>query len=128
MIDFNMKEHGYNMQTEFGELSISPDSEYGFRPFQLMIASIAGCSSTALKIVLTKMRIDFKDIKVSAKAERNKAKANRIEKIHLHFVIKGENLRQEKIEKAGAVARKNCGMIQSVQDSIQVTESFEIIQ
>ncbi|GIN73347.1 osmotically inducible protein C [Bacillus sp. J14TS2] len=126
MIELNMKEHGYNMQTEFDELSISSDSEYGFRPFQLMIASIAGCSSIAMRVVLTKMRLDFKDIRVSAEVERNQAKANRIEKIHLHFVIRGENLRQEKIEKAGAIARKNCGMVQSVQDSIEVTESFEI--
>lgn len=128
MIDFKMKEHGYNMETEFGELSISTDSAYGFRPLQLMIASIVGCHSTALRTVLSKMRIDFKDIKVSANAERNKAKANRIEKIHLIYGIRGENLRHEKIEKAAAVARKNCGMIQSVQDSIQITESFEIIQ
>ncbi|WP_212975075.1 OsmC family protein [Bacillus sp. J14TS2] len=125
-MELNMKEHGYNMQTEFDELSISSDSEYGFRPFQLMIASIAGCSSIAMRVVLTKMRLDFKDIRVSAEVERNQAKANRIEKIHLHFVIRGENLRQEKIEKAGAIARKNCGMVQSVQDSIEVTESFEI--
>ncbi|MBO0994367.1 OsmC family protein [Bacillus sp. SD088] len=126
-MELNMKKHGYNMQTEFGELSISSDSEYGFRPFQLMIASIAGCSSMTLEVVLTKMRIDYKDIKVSAKVERNKEKANRIEKIHLHYAIKGENLHQEKIEKAGAVARKNCGMVQTVQDSIQVTESYEIL-
>jgi len=128
MIDFKMKEHGYHMQTEFGDLSISPDSEYGFRPFQLMIASIAGCSSTALRVVLTKMRIDYKDILVSATVERNQSKANRIEKIHLNYAIQGEHLRQDKIEKAGVVARKNCGMIQSVQESIQVTESCEIIQ
>src|SRR5690625_116402 len=101
MINFKMNEHGYKMRTEFGDLNISPDSDYGFRPFQLMVASIAGCSSTALRIVLTKMRIDFKDIKVSAEVERNEAKANRIEKIHLHYAIKGENLLQDKIEKAG---------------------------
>lgn len=128
MMDFKMKEHGFTTPTEFGKLTISPDNEYGFRPFQLMVASIAGCSANALKLVLTKMRIDFEDITVSAEAERNEEKANRIEKIHLHFVIKGENLRQEKIEKAGAVARNNCGMIQSVQESILVTESFEIVQ
>ncbi|MHA6252732.1 OsmC family protein [Oceanobacillus sp. CAU 1775] len=127
-MDFKMKENGFSMLTEYGELSISPDEEHGFRPFQLMVASIVGCSSTVLRKVLTKMRLDFKDIEVSACMERNEAKANRIEKLHLHFVIKGENLPQGKIEKAGAIARKNCGMIQSVQSSIHVTESFEIIK
>lgn len=128
MIDFKMNEHGFTMETEFGDLSISSDSTYGFRPFQLMVASIVGCSSTVLRTILTKMRIDFQDIQVSATIERNESEANRIEKIHLHYIIKGEHLRQDKIEKAGEIARKNCGMVQSVQDSIEVTESFEIIQ
>jgi len=126
MKEFNMKEHGFTMKTEFGELAISADTEYGFRPFELMIASIAGCSSAALRVVLTKMRIDIENIKVFTTIERNETQANRIEKIHLHFVIQGEGLREEKIERAISIARKNCGMIQSVQDSILVTESFEV--
>ena len=126
MMEFNMKEHGFTMKSDFGELAISADSEYGFRPFELMIASIAGCSSAALRVVLTKMRIDFQNINVSTTIERDKTKANRIEKIHLHFVIQGEELREEKIERAISIARKNCGMIQSVQNSILVTDSFDI--
>jgi len=126
MLELKMKEHRFSMETEFSELSISPDSTYGFRPFQLMVASIAGCSSAALEVVMSKMRIQFTDMTISVKIERNEAKANRIEKIHLHFLITGENLQQEKIEKAAKIARKNCGMVQSVEDSIQVTESYEI--
>lgn len=126
MIDIEMKEHGFSMQTEFGELSISRDVEHGFRPFELLVASMAGCSSTALKVVLTKMRIDFSGMKVLVNVERNEVKANRIEKVNLHFIIQGEDLLQEKIEKAGTIARKHCAIIQSVKDSIQVTESFEI--
>lgn len=126
MKEFNMKEHGFSMKSEFGELAISTDSEYGFRPFELMLASIVGCSSAALRVVLTKMRMDFKNIKVLTEIERNQTQANRIEKIHLHFVIQGGKLSEEKIERAISIARKNCAMIQSVQDSILVTETFEI--
>lgn len=127
MIELKLEGYSYSMKTEYGELSISPDSEYGFRPFQLMIASIAGCSLAALKTVISRMRLDFSDMKVSVEIERNEKEANRIEKIHLHFSINGKNLLQEKIEKAGVIARKHCSMVQSVQDSIHVTESFEII-
>ena len=126
-MEFNMKDHGFATTTEFGELNVSTDAEHGFRPFQLMVASIVGCSGSVLKKVLTKMRVDYSDLTVTARVERNKEKANRIEKLHLHFVISGENLSQKKIEKAGAIARKNCGMIRSVEESIEVTESFEIV-
>lgn len=121
-----MEENGFVTSVEYGELHISGESQYGFRPYQLMVASIAGCSAGVLRKVLTKMRLEFHDIKISTRVERNEEKANRIEKVHLHFVIQGASLRQDKVEKAIAVARKNCSMVQSVKDSIQVTESFKL--
>ncbi len=52
--------------------------------------------------------------------------ANRIAKIHLHFVIKGKNLSPEKIEKAMEVAHKNCAMAQSVEGRYKDTKTFEL--
>ncbi|MHA6252358.1 OsmC family protein [Oceanobacillus sp. CAU 1775] len=91
-----------------------------------MIASIAGCSSSAFKVVMNKMRIEFTDIDISVQIVRNVAEANRIEKMHLHFTVTGENLNKEKIEKAGVIARKNCSMVQSVEKSIDITGTYEI--
>lgn len=127
-MEFKMKENGFVTQTKYGELHISPDDQDGFRPFQLMVSSIVGCSATMLRKILTKMRITFKDINVSVLVERNETEARRIEKLHLHFEIFGKELRKEKIEKALVLSRKNCAMIQSVQGSIQVSESFEIVE
>ncbi|AQS56939.1 OsmC family protein [Novibacillus thermophilus] len=127
-MEFKMKENGFVTQTKYGELHISPDDQDGFHPFQLMVSSIVGCSATMLRKILTKMRITFKDINVSVLVERNETEARRIEKLHLHFEIFGKELRKEKIEKALVLSRKNCAMIQSVQGSIQVSESFEIVE
>jgi uncharacterized OsmC-like protein len=122
------KDNGFTMKTDFGELEVATDSEYGFRPYQLMIASIAGCSLAALKLVLGKMRTNFTDVEVDIHVERNESKVNRIEKIKMNFRVSGEQLQQKKIEKAGNIARKNCSMVQSVQDSIDVEETYEIVQ
>ncbi|RXT15288.1 OsmC family protein [Ammoniphilus sp. CFH 90114] len=126
-MEFKMKENGYIAEFEYGELHISGDDIYGFRPFQLMVSSIAVCSGGVLRKVLTKMRVPYEDIKLTAQVERNEAEANRIEKIHVHFIIKGENLNQDKIEKAIELTRKNCPMVQSVKDSIEITETYEMI-
>uniref|UniRef100_UPI0036F2BBDD OsmC family protein n=1 Tax=Numidum massiliense TaxID=1522315 RepID=UPI0036F2BBDD len=122
-----MKENGFVTETGFGELAISGDEAYGFRPFQLMAASIAGCSAGVLRKVLEKMRLSVSDIHVSVDVARNEAEANRIEKIHLHFVVKGEQLKQEKVVKAMEVAKKNCAMVQSVSGRIVVTETCEVV-
>ncbi len=126
-MEFNMKkEAGFTTNFPYGELHIAGDEEYGFRPYQLMVSSIAVCSGGVLRKILEKKRIAFSDLRIQAGVTRNDEKAGRIEKIHLHYIITGEELPLDKIEKSIELARKNCSMLQSVIDSIEVTETFEI--
>ncbi len=126
-MEFNIKkEAGFTTNFPYGELHIAGDEEYGFRPYQLMVSSIAVCSGGVLRKILEKKRIAFSDLRIQADVTRNDEKAGRIEKIHLHYIITGEDLPLDKIEKSIELARKNCSMLQSVIDSIEVTETFEI--
>ena len=124
-MEFKMKEGGFTTNLEYGELHISGNEEYGFRPYQLLVSSVAVCSGGVLRKVLERMRMEFTDIKVNTEVERNEKEANRVEKIHMHFTITGD-LKEEKVKKALEVTRRNCSMVQSVKDSIEITESFEI--
>ncbi|WP_110113536.1 OsmC family protein [Bacillus sp. CGMCC 1.16541] len=127
-MEFKMKQElGFTTELSFGELHVAGDEAHGFRPFQLMVSSIAVCSGGVLRTILTKKRIEIEDMTIKADVTRNEAEANRIEKIHLHYMIKGENLQEDKIEKSIELARKNCSMLQSVVNSIEVTESFELV-
>jgi putative redox protein len=123
---FKMREAGFETDLEYGILHISGDTEYGFRPFQLLVSSVAVCSGGVLRKVLERMRLTFDDIEVQAEVKRDEKEANKVTDIHLHFVITGKGLSEEKVEKALVVTRKNCSMVQSVKDSINVTETFEI--
>ncbi|USY55490.1 OsmC family protein [Bacillus sp. 1780r2a1] len=126
-MEFKMQEVGFSTDLPFGNLQVAGDDEYGFRPFQLMVSSIAVCSGGVLRKILEKKRIEVKDIHISADVTRNEKEANRIESIHLHYKISGENLPHDKIEKSIELARKNCSMLQSVVNSINVMETFELI-
>ncbi|KMZ43792.1 MULTISPECIES: OsmC family protein [Bacillales] len=126
-MEFQAKENGFVTQLSYGELHVSGDEQYGFRPYQLLVSSIAVCSGGVLRKVLDKMRMPCTDMKVTADVQRNEAEANRVEKIHLHFIISGENMKEEKVQKAIEAASKNCPMVQSVKGSIVVTESFELV-
>ncbi|NHM31489.1 OsmC family protein [Neobacillus terrae] len=127
-MEFKMKEGGFYSEFPYGRLDVSGNEEYGFRPYQLMVSSVAVCSGGVLRKILEKMRIEFEDIHITGEAERNKDKADRIEKISLHFRIKGKELNVSKIEKAMELTKKNCSMVQSVIGSIVVEETFEIIE
>ncbi len=126
-MNFKMKDNGFTSDLDFGQLFISGQEEYGFRPYQLLLSSVAGCSGGVLRKVLTKMRIEFDDIEIEANAIRNPEEADRIEKISMHFIIKGSNINESKIEKALILTKKNCSMVQSVIGSIEIVETFEIL-
>lgn len=124
---FKMVENGVQTDVDYGQLSISSDETKGFRPFQLMIASIVGCSSMVLTKILDKQRIEVTELTVEAEAQRNPKEANRIEQLSINFFIKGPNLEQTKLEKTLKIARKNCAMVRSVEDSIDIQETIEIL-
>ncbi|MBF0707002.1 OsmC family protein [Alkalihalobacillus hwajinpoensis] len=128
MLEFNMKkeETGFTADFEYGTLHISGDEQFGFRPYQLLVSSIAVCSGGVLRQILDKKRMDYEDIQIKADVTRNEKEANRVEEIHLHFTLVGE-LNEQKVERALELTKKHCSMAQSVLGSIELKETFEIV-
>ncbi|UTR13971.1 OsmC family protein [Salipaludibacillus sp. LMS25] len=120
------QDDGFETILEFGRLTVSGNEEKGFRPFQLMVSSIAVCSASVLRKVLTKQRMVVHDIQVEADVTRDPGRANRLSAIKLHYVIMGDNLTEEKVEKAVKLSAKNCPMAQTVSDTVAITETFEL--
>ncbi|MDX8046899.1 OsmC family protein [Gracilibacillus sp. S3-1-1] len=126
-MEFYLSEGGIRAVLPYGELDISGNEEFGYRPFQLMMASVAGCSGSVFRKVLDKKRIEIDDMKISAEVERDAEQANKITAIHLHVVVKGVNLDPDQLEKSLEIARKNCSMVRTIEDSVKITERLEII-
>lgn len=113
-------------QLEYGFLPVSPNSELGYRPFELFISSLIGCSTSLLANVLTKKRIDYKRIDVNVSAVRNPEEANRIEKLTFHVSVQTDQSdKAGQAEKLASLIMKNCGMIQSVIGSIDIRYKIE---
>ncbi|GGK14460.1 osmotically inducible protein C [Caldalkalibacillus thermarum] len=126
-LTYRAKENGFIINLPYGELHVSGDAQYGFRPYQLLVSAVAVCSGGVLRKILRKQRIKIDDIALSAEVTRREEGAQEIEKIHIHFKITGKNLSEQKIEKALALTRKHCSMVQSVKDSIEISETYELI-
>lgn len=122
-----MNKKGFEGEMGYNILKTSSDSAYGYRPFELLVTSIAGCSGGVFRKILNKQRVNFTNITMDVDVERNANKANRIEKIKFHFVVTGFHLNQNKIEKSLETSKRNCAMVQSVIDSIIIEESVELI-
>lgn len=123
-----MTEDGFEASLESGNIKISGNEERGFRPYQLLISSLVGCSGLVLRKVCDKMRMPLESMEIEVREViRNEKEANRVEKIHLHFKLKSTSLDESKMPRVMELTKKNCSMVQSVNASIHIEESYEII-
>ena len=99
----------------------------GYSPLQLLISSIAGCSAIVFRTILEKKRITYDTFTIETEIGRSEALSKPVESVHLHYKIKAENITEEQLDKALQLAVKNCTIVQSVKDSIKVTETIELI-
>lgn len=124
---FSMTENGFSGDLPFGELAVSTNEEYGFRPYQLLVASLAVCSAGIIRKVLEKQRMPAEDIQAEVKEIiRIDEEAGRVSKVHLHFLIKGD-IDESKMPRVMELTRKNCSMVRSVENSIEVVETYELV-
>ncbi|MFZ3577985.1 OsmC family protein [Virgibacillus sp. DJP39] len=126
-MNFYLKDNSMQVDLDYGNLKVSGNESYGYRPFQLMVASIVGCSGSVFRKILDKQRIEIEGLSISSEVERNPDEADRIERISLHYSVTGSNLNKEKLYKNLELSRKNCSMVRSVESSIIIDETLEII-
>ena len=102
--------------------------DHGFRPMQMLLAAMGGCSSVDVISILRKQREDLKDLKITVTGEREKgAVPSLYTEVHAHFKLYG-NLNAEKVEKAIALSvNKYCSVAKTLEKTAKVTYSFEII-
>ncbi|KYG35461.1 OsmC family protein [Priestia endophytica] len=116
----------FSTEKEYNRLYISGSNKRTFSPSELMIASIASCSGEVLLSTLERKGIVITDMKIETKEKRSTGLIKRLEHVHLHYLLRGTDLKEEEVKKVIQLSKKVCPMIQSVQGSIGITESFSI--
>ena len=81
----------------------------GFRPMELVLLGVGGCTSFDVMSILKKSRQDVTDCQVLIDATRADDVPSVFTRIHFNFVLKGNNLRQSQVKRAIALsAEKYC--------------------
>lgn len=106
----------------FGSLPISPNETIGYRPYELFVSSLIGCSGTLLGNILKKKRVEHIKIEMEVSSVRNPDHANRIEQLSITAYVQSDQpLSEQNALKIADLVVKNCGMIQSVINSMELT-------
>lgn len=106
----------------------TPSGTGGMTPMEILMSSVAACSSLDLIPILEKQRQTLEHLEVKVTGDRHEVgAANPFSNLHLHFILTG-NIAPAKAEKAVALSvEKYCSVGESLDPTIKVTHSFEVV-
>lgn len=100
----------------------------GVRPMEMLLMGVGGCSAFDVMMILRKARQEVTDCIAQLEAERADAVPAVFTKIHIHFVVKGKNLKESQVKRAIELsAEKYCSAsIMLGKGGVQITYDYEI--
>ena len=104
------------------------DNNTGVKPSDLLLMALGSCSAYDVVTILEKSRQKVSDCRVELSAERADEIPAVFTKIHLHFVVSGEDLNPKQVERAVSMsAQKYCSAsIMLAKAGVEITHDFEI--
>ena len=99
----------------------------GPRPMEMLLLGTGGCTSYDVVAILKKQRQQVTDCVAEIDAERAATDPKVFTKIHIHFVVKGKDLKPESVERAIKLsAEKYCSASIMLGQMAKITHDFEI--
>lgn len=100
----------------------------GPRPLQLMLLSLAGCTSMDVLSILQKKREPLQDFQCIVTAEQADTHPKVYTKIHIEYVITGD-VKEQSVERAIELSEKvYCPAQAMLRPAAQITSSYRIIR
>ena len=101
----------------------------GFRPMEMVLLGLAGCTSYDVIHILGKARQNVTDCVAEVKAVRAESIPAVFTDIHLHFLVAGVNLKQAHVERAIKLSsEKYCSASIMLGKTASITHDFEIVE
>jgi putative redox protein len=101
----------------------------GPRPMEMLLLGAGGCTSFDVISILKKSRQAISDCYVELDAERAESDPKVFTRIHMHFVVKGKDIKPEAVKKAIKLsAEKYCSASIMLGQTAVITHDFEVVQ
>ena len=128
-------DNGMSMVAETGSghligMDGSPEAggrNLGARPMELLLAGTGGCTAFDMVLILKRGRHDVTGCEVQLHADRAEADPKVFTRITMHFVVTGQNLKSEAVERAMKMsAGKCCSASTMLCNSAEITHTFDV--
>lgn len=118
-------EHTYIAQTSSGELLVG---EQGYRPMELLLVALAGCSGVDISHILKKKRQEVSDIHIQVVGIRRDEHPRVYEKISITYKVYGKGIKEKAVEDAIRLSLdKYCSVYAMLEKACPIEVSFEVI-
>ncbi len=98
------------------------------RPMETVLAGTGGCTAYDVVLILKRGRHDVRNCQVKITAERAEVDPKIFTRIHMHFVVTGNNLPESAVARAIAMSHeKYCSASIMLAKTAQITTDFEIL-
>ena len=100
----------------------------GARPMEVLLMGMGGCASFDVVHILRKRRLTVNSCVAEITAERAETDPKVFTKIHLHFLVGGEDLTEKGVAKAVQLsAEKYCSASIMLAKTADVSHSYELV-
>ena len=103
--------------------------EMGFRPMEMLLLGVGGCTAFDVMSMLKKSRQAVTDCEVKVDSDRAEEVPKVFTRIHVHFIVSGKNLDPVKVEKAVKLsAEKYCSASLMLGKTAEMSHGFEVVE
>ena len=102
----------------------------GARPMEMMLLGLGGCTTFDVMHILKKSRQEVTDCQVELEAERAEKEPKVFTRIHVHFIVTGNDLKEKHVKRAVELsAEKYCSAsIMLARAGVEITHDYEICE
>ena len=101
----------------------------GIRPMEMVLLGLGGCTAFDVVSILHKSRQKIVDCEVELEAERAEQVPRVFTRIHVHFIVSGQDLDPARVERAVSLsADKYCSASRMLEKTAEITHDFEIVE
>lgn len=118
-------EHTYTAKTTHGEL---PVGEQGYRPMELLLVALAGCSGVDVSHILKKKRQEVRDIQIDVLGIRRDEHPRIYERINIRYRVYGKGIKEKAVEDTIRLSlEKYCSVYAMLKGACTIDVSFEVV-
>jgi putative redox protein len=102
-------------------------NDAGIRPKELLLLALGGCTASDVVSVLQKKRVKIDGFEIHVTAEQRDEHPQVFTKIHLEYVIRGDDIRPQDVERAIELSEsKYCSVNAMLRPAVAITRSYRI--